>query len=67
MLVRQNPRRRPPSRGPVRGRSQTKKAAVCPVNPKDKCLECHMPKVPMPTCTADLTDHYIRVHDRKKK
>jgi tetratricopeptide (TPR) repeat protein len=44
-----------------------KKPSVCPVNPKSKCLECHMPKVPMPTLHRELTDHYIRVHDDGKK
>jgi tetratricopeptide (TPR) repeat protein len=44
-----------------------KKPAVCPVNPKSKCLDCHMPKVPMPTLHKELTDHYIRVHDGGKK
>ncbi len=44
-----------------------KKPVVCPVNPTTKCLECHMPKVPMPLLHRDLTDHYIRVHDAGKK
>ena len=44
-----------------------KTPSVCPVNPRAKCLECHMPKVPMPTLHRELTDHYIRVHDSRKK
>jgi hypothetical protein len=47
--------------------SQPKKFSVCPVNATTKCLECHMPKVPIPTLHRDLTDHFIRVHDRNKK
>ena len=46
-----------------RERSAGKKPTVCPVNATAKCLECHMPKVPMPTLHRDLTDHYIRVRD----
>jgi tetratricopeptide (TPR) repeat protein len=41
--------------------------SVCPVNPASKCLECHMPKVPIAALHRDLTDHYIRVHDRSRK
>ncbi len=48
-------------------RTEGKKPSVCPVNPRTKCLDCHMPKVPMPTLHRELTDHYIRVHDRGKK
>jgi hypothetical protein len=43
------------------------KISVCPVNSSSKCLECHMPKVPMPALHRDLTDHFIRVHDRGGK
>jgi tetratricopeptide (TPR) repeat protein len=46
-----------------RSRAATK-TSVCSVNPKSKCLECHMPKVPIPALHRDLTDHFIRV--RKK-
>jgi tetratricopeptide (TPR) repeat protein len=45
----------------------TRKPVVCPVNPTTKCLDCHMPKVPLPALHRDLTDHYIRVRDRGKK
>ena len=47
-------------------RSQSK-FSVCPVNATTKCLECHMPKVPIPTLHRDLTDHFIRIHDGNKK
>jgi tetratricopeptide (TPR) repeat protein len=40
---------------------------VCPVNPTSKCLECHMPKVPIAALHRELTDHFIRIHNRSKK
>jgi tetratricopeptide (TPR) repeat protein len=53
----------PPGRpGPGAGASSNdRRAAVCPVNPANDCLGCHMPRVPMPALHASLTDHYIRV------
>ncbi len=47
--------------------SQATMFSVCPVNATSKCLECHMPKIPVSDLHRDLTDHYIRVHDRNKK
>jgi tetratricopeptide (TPR) repeat protein len=44
------------------GSSQDFRRIVCPVNPVKGCLDCHMPRVPMPTLHKGLTDHYIRVH-----
>jgi tetratricopeptide (TPR) repeat protein len=38
------------------------RGTVCKVNPTRDCLNCHMPKVPMPVLHTSLTDHYIRVH-----
>jgi Cytochrome c554 and c-prime len=35
---------------------------VCKVNPRNDCLGCHMPKIPVPTLRTSLTDHYIRIH-----
>jgi tetratricopeptide (TPR) repeat protein len=43
-----------------------KQAVACPVSPAKNCLECHMPKVPVADLHTSLTDHYIRVHDRRK-
>jgi len=40
---------------------------VCPVNPAKDCLDCHMPKVPVPALHTSLTDHYIRVITRNNK
>jgi len=38
----------------------------CPVNPASGCLDCHMPKVPMPALHNSLTDHYIRIRKRSE-
>ena len=40
-------------------------AKVCPVNPSDKCVGCHMPKINeslFPGQPRNIADHYIRVH-----
>ncbi|MHB1558467.1 MAG: tetratricopeptide repeat protein [Isosphaeraceae bacterium] len=42
------------------------KRTVCPVNPARDCLNCHMPKIPMPKLHSRLTDHYIRVRKPEK-
>jgi tetratricopeptide (TPR) repeat protein len=34
----------------------------CPVNPRQGCLDCHMPKVRYDWLHGDFTDHDIRVH-----
>jgi tetratricopeptide (TPR) repeat protein len=47
--------------------SQDFRRTVCPVSPAKGCLDCHMPKVPMPTLHKGLTDHYIRVHRPSEK
>jgi tetratricopeptide (TPR) repeat protein len=41
-------------------RSVQKRAALCPVNQKDSCLDCHMPEVTKGSFT--MSDHWIRVH-----
>ena len=35
---------------------------ACPVNAKENCVSCHMPKVDDPTRRSRFTDHHIRVH-----
>jgi hypothetical protein len=35
---------------------------TCPVNAKENCVSCHMPKVDDPTRRSRFTDHHIRVH-----
>jgi tetratricopeptide (TPR) repeat protein len=58
------PEKKKAKTAPAEGiRGEARKPTVCPVNATTKCLECHMPKVPMPTLHRELTDHYIRVHD----
>ena len=37
------------------------KTVICKTNAKKDCLNCHMPKVPVPVLHDSLTDHYIRV------
>jgi hypothetical protein len=39
---------------------------ICPVNPLKDCLDCHMPKVPVPDLHTNLTDHYIRVRGDRR-
>ncbi len=41
------------------------RARQCKVNPKSGCLDCHMPKVPVPVLRTSLTDHYIRIRKSK--
>jgi tetratricopeptide (TPR) repeat protein len=43
------------------------KSKACKVNPTRDCLNCHMPKVPMPVLHTSLTDHYIRVHSEERE
>jgi hypothetical protein len=38
---------------------------VCKVNPKNDCLNCHMPKLPARALEAPRTDHFIRVRKEK--
>jgi hypothetical protein len=38
------------------------RASVCPVNPSDGCIGCHMPAYESKPLHASFTDHYIRVH-----
>ena len=35
---------------------------ACPVQPKNGCIACHMPKVTTPVVHTRFTDHFIRVH-----
>ncbi len=44
------------------GAAATTRTVVCKVNPARDCLNCHMPRVPMPVLHTGLTDHFIRVH-----
>jgi tetratricopeptide (TPR) repeat protein len=42
-------------------------SSICPVNARSGCLDCHMPKVHNELLHTSLTDHYIRVHNRKTR
>jgi tetratricopeptide (TPR) repeat protein len=44
----------------------TVRGRPCPVNPATKCLDCHMPKIPVPALHTSLTDHYIRIRKAGK-
>ncbi len=57
-----------PAPGPKAGSSPAahKQASPCTVSPTKNCIECHMPKVPVPNLHVGLTDHYIRVRERRK-
>lgn len=35
---------------------------ICPVNPAEGCIDCHMPRVQDPSLKMRFTDHHIRVH-----
>jgi tetratricopeptide (TPR) repeat protein len=39
---------------------------TCSVNPAKDCLDCHMPKIPVPVLHTLMTDHYIRIHEKTK-
>ena len=49
----------PPAERAVRG-------SICPVNPTDGCIACHMPTFESKPLHATFTDHYIRVHPELK-
>jgi tetratricopeptide (TPR) repeat protein len=37
---------------------------VCPVNPRQDCLKCHLPTVWVPSTHTYKADHYIRVREK---
>jgi hypothetical protein len=38
--------------------------ALCPVSPRERCVECHMPRVDVGHELL-LSDHWIRIHERR--
>jgi tetratricopeptide (TPR) repeat protein len=44
------------------GPPHTTAHSVCPVNPKQNCIGCHMPSVKNVVPHSSFTDHFIRVH-----
>jgi hypothetical protein len=63
-----DPATRPPADERRTGLTQAGEArgagTICPVNPAKGCLECHMPRVWVPSTHSFKTDHFIRVRDR---
>lgn len=39
----------------------TRRASVCPVNPRNGCIACHMPPISGQIPHSTFTDHFIRV------
>ena len=42
------------------------RGSICPVNPADGCIGCHMPPFESKPLHATFTDHYIRVRPELK-
>lgn len=48
----------------------TKEKRACPVNPKEKCVACHMPSratFPGTTIPTSMADHFIRIYKKMPK
>ncbi len=50
-------------RGSPEKSSRKQSRTVCPVNPANRCLECHMPRSWQPESHSFKTDHFIRIRD----
>jgi tetratricopeptide (TPR) repeat protein len=48
-------------RVPAAVASERAGGSACPVQPKNGCITCHMPKVKTPVAHTEFTDHFIRV------
>jgi hypothetical protein len=48
-------------RGPAAEVRERAPGGSCPVQPKNGCIRCHMPKVQTPVPHTQFTDHFIRV------
>jgi tetratricopeptide (TPR) repeat protein len=46
--------------------TQPSPGSVCPVNPRNDCLGCHMPSTRIPALHASFSDHYIRVRPESR-
>ena len=44
---------------------QTKTIKTCPVDAKQGCVSCHMPKADIGVPHSVFTDHHIRVHPQR--
>ncbi|MGO9469035.1 MAG: hypothetical protein ACLQVF_33320 [Isosphaeraceae bacterium] len=56
-----------PSPGPIGATEpeQSGRGRVCPINPSQGCVECHMPPFQSKPIHATFTDHYIRVRPER--
>jgi tetratricopeptide (TPR) repeat protein len=45
---------------------RTARGSICPLNPSDGCIACHMPPFESKPLHATFADHYIRVHPELK-
>ncbi len=52
---------RPPAKAEVTNNADFRAETVCGTGATKDCLNCHMPKIPVPVLHESLTDHYIRV------
>jgi tetratricopeptide (TPR) repeat protein len=50
----------------TKGHDRPVRGSVCPVNPKDGCVGCHMPPFRSAPLHATFTDHFIRVHPERR-
>jgi hypothetical protein len=58
------PRARGQTPGGDAAKSERAPGAGCPVQPKNGCIDCHMPKVQTPVAHTRFTDHFIRVRGK---
>ncbi len=57
-----SPRRDPASSPAAPAEKVHQTVQSCPVNPAEKCISCHMPKVEDLSRRTRFTDHHIRIH-----
>ncbi len=55
---------RPQRANPNSGESS--RGSVCPINPTQGCVGCHMPPIRSEPSHATFADHYIRVHPKSR-
>jgi len=55
-----------PSSATTERRAAERARAICPVNPAQGCLECHMPRIWVESTHSFKTDHFIRVRDEAR-
>ncbi len=50
-----------PGSSPQPAKSSPRPGVICPVSPRQRCVECHMPRVQLDPNLV-LSDHWIRIH-----